>query len=219
MDKRKKIILISVVAVIVVALIGVGIYLGVTNNQNNNQPQDSSNSKLNAFYENLKGKEAYSVTAKVDDNNHYYYAKEGNKAYLDSYYEGEESEYIIKDGNTYLVRDDEKVYYTYNNNETDLNKIQLQIENLKDSEYVTGKEKVEKKQYQYEEYTGYPEFLIKGLENSEGKEEAKTRFYFEGDKLVYVKTIVGDYQEIVKLDISDTIQNNLFEIPSDYEGK
>ena len=51
----------------------------------------------------------------------------------------------------------------------------------------------------------------------EEDQEVKTRFYFDGDKLVYIKTIIGDKQELLKVDISDNVDNNLFEIPSDYK--
>ena len=50
-----------------------------------------------------------------------------------------------------------------------------------------------------------------------GNEEVKTRFYFEGDKLAYIKTIIGGKQELLKVDISYNIDNKLFEIPSNYE--
>ena len=48
-------------------------------------------------------------------------------------------------------------------------------------------------------------------------EEVKTRFYFKGDKLAYIKTIIGEKQELLKVDISYDVDNNLFEIPSDYK--
>ena len=51
----------------------------------------------------------------------------------------------------------------------------------------------------------------------EEDQEVKTRFYFDGDKLVYIKKIIGDKQELLKVDISDNVDNNLFEIPSDYK--
>ncbi len=47
--------------------------------------------------------------------------------------------------------------------------------------------------------------------------EGKTRFYFDGDKLVYIKTIIGDKQEVLKVDLSYNVDSKLFEIPSDYQ--
>ena len=37
------------------------------------------------------------------------------------------------------------------------------------------------------------------------------------NKLEYIKPIVGNKQELLKVDISDDVDNNLFEIPSEYK--
>ncbi len=44
----------------------------------------------------------------------------------------------------------------------------------------------------------------------------KTRLYFQGDKLVYIKTIAGDKQELLKVENTYKVDNQLFNIPSDY---
>ena len=51
------------------------------------------------------------------------------------------------------------------------------------------------------------------------EQNAKTRFYYDNDKLVYIKTIVGDKQELLKVNISYDVDNDLFNIPSNYEEK
>ena len=46
----------------------------------------------------------------------------------------------------------------------------------------------------------------------------KTRFYFKGNKLVYIKTIISDdNQQLLKIDYSEKVDSGLFEIPSDYK--
>ena len=78
------------------------------------------------------------------------------------------------------------------------------------------KEKIENKTYTYEEYNTVTKFVM--MDNSENEgQEIKTKFYFDGNKLEYIKTIVGNKQELLKVDISDDVDNNLFEIPSEYK--
>lgn len=161
-------------------------------------------------------KQTYGITTTLDNENAIYYAKKDNKAYNETTRNGKKSKFIVKDGNSYLVVDDQQAYYTYQNNETDLNKVISQLEEVKDKTYTEGKEKIEGKKYDYEEYEKVTEFLMKDINNID-EQKTKTRFYFDGDKLVYIKTIVGDYEETLKVDISYEVDNKLFEIPSTYK--
>ena len=46
----------------------------------------------------------------------------------------------------------------------------------------------------------------------------KTRFYFDKkDNLVYIKTLYGDNnEELLKIEISNEVDDSIFGIPSDY---
>ena len=45
----------------------------------------------------------------------------------------------------------------------------------------------------------------------------KTRFYFDKDNnLVYVKTIYDGNEELLKISLSNNVEDSLFEIPSNY---
>ena len=46
--------------------------------------------------------------------------------------------------------------------------------------------------------------------------EIKTRFYFDNGKISYIKTISGEDEELLKIDFSDNVDENSFEIPDDY---
>ena len=213
MEKKKKIILITVISIIlIVSIVGLTIFLV----NKNNSVESSNGLKTAKLYDELKNKNEYSFTTTLDEDNKMYYAKNNDTAYIDTIYENDESKFIVRDGNSYLLNDSDKVYYTYKNNETDLRKIELQLENIKDLECVQGTEKIENKQYKYEEYAVETDFLFKYFEGSDMK-NVKTRFYYDGDRLAYIKTIVGDYQELLKVDISYKVDNKLFELPSDYE--
>ena len=213
---KKQIVLIIVSIILVLAIIvGLVYFLGL-GEKTENTILDGSTSKVNKLYSELKEKQEYSFKTTLNEQDEVYYAKKNKVAYIATTYQGETSKFIIKDGNSYLLLDDEKIYYTYQNNETDLEKITVQLEKIKDKPYTEGKEKIENKEYKYEEYEGTTEFLLKEAEEVE-EQTAKTRFYFDGNKLVYIKTIAGDYQELLKVDISYQVDDNLFEIPSDYE--
>ena len=218
MDKKKKIIIISVIAIIIIALIiGLTIFLTTKNNPNgdNTKVIEARSSQIAKLYEKLSNEEVFSFTTTLDENNKETYAKKENVAYLDTVYNGEESKYIIKDGNSYLLRDSDKVYYTYKNNEVNLNKVLEQLDAIIQTELVEGKEEINGKNYSYEEYSGLTNFTIQLTDNN-NLGEVKTRFYFNGNKLAYIKTISDDMQELLKIEISDKVDDKLFEIPSDY---
>lgn len=215
MSNNKKTIVITVTILIALAII-IGIIWWLNRETTGNTILEGGNSKVTKLYSQLTEKQTFSFTTTLDEQNIVFYAKKDNMAYLNTKYQGEESKFIVKDGNSYLLREDEKIYYFYQNNETDLDKITLQLESVKDKPYTEGKEKIENKNYKYEEYEGVTGFLIKDI-NTENEHTLKTRFYFNGDQLVYIKTIIGNYQEIVKVDLSYEVNNNLFEVPSDYK--
>lgn len=214
---KKKIILIVIITILAVLAITGGIIWFVFNNQNQSErEQQRETLKIDKLYTELQEKQAYQMTLKLDDENEIFYVKKDQKAYIDTKYQGQNSKFIIKDGNSYLLLDDQKVYYTYQNNETDLGKIESPLEMAKNSECQKGKEKINKKEYQYEEYEGITDFLMKDIE-TQAEQTVKTRFYFNGNKLAYIKTIVGNYEETLKVDISYAIDEKLLEIPADYK--
>ena len=216
MDKRKKVIIISVVSIILIALI-VTLVILLVNNSKNNGESSTNSTKIAKLYNELSNKQSFSFITTIDENNKEIYAKNNNTAYTDTIYDGEESKFIIRDGNSYLLRDSDKIYYTYQNNEVDLNKVLEQLNEIKDSELAEGKEEIEGKNYDYEEYSGITNFAIK-LTDDNNSEDVKTRFYFDGNDLVYIKTIIGNNQELLSVEISNDVDSSLFKIPEDYRG-
>lgn len=202
------------IAIVLIVLIIIAGTIGYLASKENNK-EDAS--RLNQLYESLKSKDSYSFETTLNDDNKMYYATKEDKAYINTIYHGDESKFIIRDGNTYLIIDDRKTYYTYNNNQTNLNKIELEFNSIKNLEHITGKEKIENKTYQYEEYDVLTTFAMMNASNIGETEKIKTRFYFKGDNLVYIKTIIGQKEELLKADISYNIDEKLFEIPSNYK--
>ena len=209
--EKKKLILIVVAVLVVVAIVAGILFFGKTNIEQK-ESLDGSTSKVSKLYYELSEKQEYSFTTKIDDENEVYYAKKNDKAYIKTINDGETNEEIVRDGNTYLLDEENKEYNVYSNNETELEKVILQLEVAKDGQYVEGKEKINGKEYKFEEYDGVEEFLLNDIITN-GK-EVKTRFYFDGDKLVYIKTLVANEQELLKVDFSYSVVDKLFEIPA-----
>lgn len=214
--KNKKTIVIIIAVIAVIAILGVSFFFI---NKNTSKTGTTSN-KLENLCENLKQNQSYSFTATLDDNNKMIYEKNDGKAYTDTIYDGTESKFIIKDGNSYLLIDAQKAYYTYANNDIDLDKIEVQLsEVINSGDYQNGEEKIDGRNYQYEEYNCITDFTMQDTSNVTENQNVKTRFYFKNNKLVYIKTIINDKQELLKVDISNNVDTNLFEIPSDYEER
>ena len=210
MRKNKMIIILIIVSIVILAS-AVGIYFTAKSKTTNDEI-----GKLNNYYEKLKNTSSYSFTSWLDDQNNVKYSKNNNESYNETTYQGKNTKYIVKNGNTYLVKDSEKVYYTYENNETDLYAIEMQIADIKENEASSGKEKIEGKQYKYEEFKGIFNFYIGNINAND--DNTKTRFYFDGDNLAYIKTIVDENTEqLLKIEFSETVDNKLFNIPTNYK--
>lgn len=120
---------------------------------------------------------------------------------------------MFKDNTTYLVAHDQKIYMKTEGrdesilpekDETFLSKDELEA--LKTQEYKTGKESIDGKEYDYEEYY-------------DSENEITERYYFDGNELKYVKSIDSDGEEqIMKvLKLSSEVDDSVFDIPSDYK--
>ena len=110
-----------------------------------------------------------------------------------------------------------KKYYMYQNNTTGLGELSNELNRvIQSQEPEKGEEKIDGKTYKYEEYKGVSYFLM-NEEDSVKEENTNTRFYFEGDDLQYIKTITGDKSELIQVDVSYHIDNQIFEIPSDFQ--
>lgn len=210
MQKKKKMIII-IVAIVVVALITLGVIL--TNKSNKVISNTKAETKVSTLYNKIKNIDTYSFNFTADDNSKVFYAKSGEKAYMDTKYNGSETKYIIKDGNSYLIKDSNKRYYTYTNNNIDLDLVSNILADLINLEHNDGKEEIDGKSYNYEEYSVLTNIAISDFSN---ETNIKTRLYFKGKDLVYIKTISDRKQELLKVDMSTKVENNLFEIPSDY---
>ncbi len=212
MDKKQKIFIISVCVIVAIIIVGLIVYV-VTKNEEENV----SENRLSNMYEKMIQDETYSITIQLDDNNKYTVSRKGKVANIDTYNDGNHTANIIKDGNTYLLMYNTKRYYTYQNNVTGLGELPSQLnEIIQSQEPEKGKEKIDGKNYRYEEYKGVSDFLMNTDENV-SEEDTNTRFYFDGDDLKYIRTIMGDKSELIRVDVSYVVNDSAFEIPSDFQ--
>ena len=213
MKKNKRISLIAVILVII------GIIFIISKIINS---KSSDEQKLAKIYEDLKSSQSYYFQMEINSNNKIIMAQKGDKTIIDQYSkEGEDSVQshtttLIKDNNTYLILHDRKEYYVYEENNVDQTILIDGIKEIMSKDFTRGNEKVRGKKYDYEEYNGSSMFMVSNTLNID-ENEVKTRFYFDkNDNLVYIKTINGDDNELLKISLTKDVDDAMFEIPSDY---
>ena len=212
MDKKQKIFIISVCVIVAIIIVGLIVY-AITTSRN----ESANENRLANMYEKMMQDETYSITFQLDDNNKYTVSRKGDVANIDMYNNGDHTTNIIRDGNTYLLMYSTKRYYTYQNNVIGLGELPSQLnEMIQNQQPEKGQEKIDGHNYRYEEYKGVSDFLMNTDENVI-EENTNTRFYFDGDDLKYIQTIMEDQSELIRVEVSYDVDDTIFEIPSDFE--
>ena len=203
--KIKKIILVVLIAIV----LGVSI-LKLT------KGKEEDIKRLENLYNELNTSQTYLFEMQESDEDKTIMAKKGDKTIIDDYTEESHTTTIVKDNNTYLVLHDREEYYVYEQNNVEQSILTDGLQDVVNKEFITGTEKVKGKKYSYEEYQGSTMFMdASSLDVNE--EDIKTRFYFDNDdNLVYIRTIKGVNQELLKINIQKDVDDSIFEVPSTY---
>lgn len=213
MKKNKKILLIVVIIIII------GIVFGISKiiSKRNDKTQ-----KLSKIYEELNTSQTYLFEIEQNSNNKTIMAKKDDKTLIDQYLKDNESKTeshtttLVKDNNTYFILHNREEYYVYEQNNVEQNILTDGIKEVLNKDYTTGEEKIKGKKYKYEEYNGSTMFMITNTLELEGT-DIKTRFYFDKNgNLTYIKTLYGDEVELLKVKLENSVDDSLFEIPSNY---
>ena len=216
--KNKKLIILSVASIFIVMGI-IWFIIGNANNSVNDKiekQEQEGTSALTEIYEKLLNS-SYTFRLILNDENQMTVSKKDNRASVEIIDEGEKNTYLVKDGNTYIIVENTKEYYEYQNNTSYLTQITDNMRELMSTNYTTGREKIDNKEYIYEEFNKTYPFIL-NYKSSINQDDTKTRLYFEGNNLKYIKTYVGEVQQLLKVDISyNKIDDNKFEIPQDYK--
>lgn len=216
-NKLKKPMIIIGIIILVVVIIGVIIFALYSKNKTNKTEQTES-VEIQKNYEKIANSKEMTFTTTLDENNRETIVIKDGQAYKETTRNGVTYKYIVKGNDTYFVDDSNKTYYTYKNNTEISTEIQQKLSKLKEMSSNTGKEKVKGKNYQYEEFEKYQDFLINNKIAVTDLTKAKTRIYYDNDKIVYIKTIAGDEEELLKVDILyGNVKNDYFNIPSEYK--
>ena len=214
---KKKIIIISIIAILLI--IAVALVIIFSSNKSNStkiQEQDTGISRIKEICSKLEENPTYTFKTMLNDENQLVIARKENKAYVEVVDEGEKNTYIVDNNNTTVLVDRTKKYYTYENNNTYLTKVTNNMRQLLKQDYVSGMEKIDNKEYYYEEYAQSYPFLI-NYKATIDESKTKTRLYFEGNNLKYIKTYIGDIEQLLKVEMSYNIDNSVsFEIPKEY---
>lgn len=187
-----------------------------TKAENNETKTESTSSKTVNALSKLQGDYVMALEGKTEEDGEEItmsmtIATKGENIYADVKAEDEHATIIYKDGTTYLIAHDEKMYMTQEGKEedafSDMTFITKEdLDEIKKEECKTGKETIEGTEYDYEEYT-------------DSKTNEVERFYFTGDELRYIKAIGEDgNEELMKVNtLSSDVDDSLFEIPADYQ--
>ena len=212
MEKKQKIFIISICVIVAIIIVVLIVYAIITS-----RTESANENRLANMYEKMMQDETYSITFQLDDNNKYTVSRKGDVANIDMYNNGDHTTNIIRDGNTYLLMYSTKRYYTYQNNVIGLGELPSQLnEMIQNQQPEKGQEKIDGHNYRYEEYKGVSDFLMNTDENVI-EENTNTRFYFDGDDLKYIQTIMEDESELIRVEVSYDVDDTIFEIPSDFE--
>lgn len=216
---NKKTITIIIISVIVVILAIIGIVAFANSSKNNNgNITNKENSKVIEIYQKISQNPVYTFTKTLDENNSTKTVINKNNAYKEELTNGTTNKYIVKEGNTYLLVESSKKYFAYQNNDIILSEISSVFETAQSAGYVTGKEEIDGKKYYYEEFLNVDGLAFDTNLVGTDEENAKTRFYFDGNNLKYIKTILGEKEEVIKVNISYDANDGIFNIPSEYEN-
>lgn len=218
MEKKTKMIIgLSIGAVVLVmVLVCLFTFLGKNANTEDNKQKET---KIFNIEEKLSKNQTYTFSREVNNDNKVTTIRKDDKAYKTQTIGGVKDSYVVKNNDTYLLIEDTKQYYCYKNNDEPLNEISNCFDTVKSLAFTTGNEKIDEKEYYYEEFLGFDGFLINSsLTTEDDKANAKTKFYFDGNKLSYIKTIIGDKEELAKVTISYQADEKMLDIPAGYEN-
>jgi len=180
--------------------------------------KQKKNDRTLLMYDQICNKEVYTFSI-VEENSDINYsltiAKKDNYTSIDAKSNEEHTTTLVKDDIAYYIMHNEKEYYLYDSTGIDADILISDLAVLKGKQYTSGHEKINGKDYYYEEYDGITAFII-WSNYSEDESTIKTRFYFDGDNINYIKTTIEEEEELLKAELSNEVNESLFEMPDNY---
>ena len=178
------------------------------------------------MYKKINNSQNYTITLKGREDDEYSYtisiAQRGTDISIDMISKSDDEEQhtttLLEDENVYTIMHNDKEYETMSSKDIEADILIPEMKDIDEKTYQKGKEKVNGKTYYYEEYKGISTFLM--LIDADNEENVKTRFYYDGDKLVYIKNMIDQdgekLEELIQVECSYEVDDKLFAIPEDY---
>ncbi len=183
---------------------------------------NTSGGKVEKLYNKISENKTYTFFMEEANNNYKYkilISQKQDDVCIDMHVGEEHTTTITLEDKSYYLIHDEKEYYYANEKADDADIVIYGLKNIINGEYKAGTEKINGKEYHYEEYNNENgDFIIYANINEES--QVTTKFYFDNNKLSYIKNIIvnGEEQdeELLKVDIKYEVDDNVFKIPEDY---
>ncbi|MBO6232563.1 MAG: hypothetical protein J6N78_00620 [Clostridia bacterium] len=217
--KNKKIIIgISIAVIIIAIVIGIILISEANGNSSSNKSVNYGIDSLVSFSDKIAKTPNYSFETTLNEENYKTISKNNDSVKIEVEDEGDKQTYIINGNTTYLLSENTKKYTKYSNNTSMLNDLENKLKEIQRKTFNTGKEEIDGKEYSYEEFEKTSAFLI-NFKRTVDNSNTKTRFYFENGNLKYIRTYVGEVQQLLKVKLEFNNQNGKYDIPEGYSKK
>ena len=183
---------------------------------------DKKKNRLNSMYEKMQKSDNFTFTMEEKTNEIYYkvsMAKRGKDISIDMYSNEDHTTTLITENKSYSIMHNDQEYYDYGEEKIDLDIEISSLEKYIKKSCTNGKEEINGKTYYFEEYENEDmDFII--FADIDDSSIVKTRFYFNGNNICYIKNIIQsdneNQEELIKADLSFSVDEKLFNIPEDY---
>lgn len=172
------------------------------------------------MYQNLLDKSQFTFTLEEITNNYkIVVSQDGSNVSIDMNSEDEHTTSLAINGDSYFIMHNSQEYYDYGSEGIDANIVISGLKEITKKSYNNGKEEIYGKRYYYEEYENDDANFVMYTNHNETS-NIKTRFYFDGNNIKYIKNIIttdGNVtEELLKITLTYNVDENAFKIPDDY---
>ena len=178
------------------------------------------NDRVISMYQNLLNKPQFTFTLEEIANNFKIVVSQdrGNLS-IDMNSADEHTTSLAINGDSYFIMHDSQEYYDYGSEEVEANIVTTGLKEITKKGYNNGKEEIYGKNYYYEEYENDDANFVMYTNHNETS-NIKTRFYFDGNDIKYIKNIITTdedvAEELLKITLNYNVDENVFKIPDDY---
>ena len=208
MPKKATIVSISIVVLFVIALAFI--------------INGKRTSNVKSIYNKMQKSQKYTFSMEetsTDINYKVSMAQRGEDVSIDMYSDEEHTTTLILDNKSYYIMHNDKEYYDNGEEKVESDIVLSGLRSISQKQYTTGKEELNGKTYYFEEYENENmDFIIFANINESSK--VKTRFYFNGNNICFIKNFIesedGNQEELIKVTLKYEVDDSLFAIPEDY---